>query len=145
MQISQTTKWLLWGGSWSLSIAAAFGVGFWVASSTFETVFSTNYLTRELVEAIQTQHILEQLDNQSPETAQEGLSLRMDGHILMLASLSEHSTSEKDRAATNKFLRKVAEHRRTHKSIYTENLSSSELDKAQAMIAEILKSREINK
>ena len=126
-------------------MAAAFGIGFWVASYTFGTVLSTNYLTTELVEAIQTQHNLEQLDNGLPEKARENLNLRMDGYILALASLSEHSTSEKDREATNKFLRKVAEHRKMHKAIYPGGLSSGELREAQAMIAEILKSRENNK
>ena len=142
MNISQTTKRFLWVGSGVLSLLAAFGIGFWVNSYSFGLVLSTSVLTRELVEAIQTQSVLELLDNGTPERARQSLNLRMDGHILVLDSLSKNTVSEKDRDTANKFLRRVAAHRMKHKPTYPDGLSSGELREVQAMIAEILKSRE---
>lgn len=145
MQITQTTKRALWVGGWVLSVITAFGAGFWVASYTLGMVLSTSYLSRELVDAIQTQTTLELLDDRAPEKARQSLNLKMDGHILLMASLVEQTTNEKDRESTNRFLRRVAEHRKKHKPIYPDGLSSGELREAQAMIAEILKSKEQTK
>ena len=142
MNINQTTKRFLWAGGWVLSVLAAFAIGLWVASYSFGMFVSTNYLSRELVEAIQTQHYLEFLDNGVPEKARQSLNLRMDGHILTVASLSEYTGSEKDRETANKFLRRVAEHRKKHKPTYPDGISSGEMREVEAMIAEILKSRE---
>jgi hypothetical protein len=140
MQLSQTARRVLWTGGWALSVLGAFAAGFWVASYMLGTVLSTNYLTRELVEAIRAQNDLELLDERSPERLRQSLSLRVDSHILALAALAEHSVSATDRGAADRFLRRVAEHRRKHKATYPDGLSSGEQRETQKMIAEILES-----
>lgn len=141
MQTSQTTKRVLWGGAWILSVIAAFGAGFWATNYVFEKVLSTDYLTMELVQAIETQYTLELLDSGAAGKARESLNLQMDTHILTLAHLSEYSTSEKDREATDKLLRRVAKHRKTHKVVYPDYIASGEMREAQTMIEEILQSK----
>lgn len=144
MNPSQTTKRFLWAGGWVLSVLAASGIGLWFVDDAFRVVISTDYLTRELEQAIQTQDYLELLDKGSSEKARQTLSHRMDLYILTVASHSEHTASDKDREATNRFLRRVAEHRKKHETAYP-GLSSGELREFQARIAEILKSKESNK
>jgi len=78
MDNSQARKRFLWAGSWVLSVFAAFGIGIGLASWAFERVISTDYLPRALEGAVQTQHVLELLDNGSPEKARQGLKLRTD-------------------------------------------------------------------
>lgn len=145
MQTGQTTKHVLWSGAWVLSVIAAFGAGFWASNYVFEKVTSTDYLTMELVQAIETQHTLELLDGGVAEKARESLNLQMDSHILALAHLSEYSSSEKDREAADKFLRRVAKHRKTYKVVYPDYLASSEMRKTQTMIEEILQSKDNDK
>lgn len=142
MNINQTTKRFLWAGGWVLSVIAAFSIGFWLYSYSLEKIVATDYLNRELVEAIKTQHYLKLLDNGSTEEARQSLNLNMDGNIMTIAVLSENTTSEKDRETADKFLRRVAEHRRKHKDIYHDDLTSGELREVQSKIAEILKSKE---
>ena len=145
MQINQATKRFFFGVSWALSLVAATYSGYWFAADSFATLLSTSALSREIVEAIQTQNTLEKLDNGTPEIAREGLRLRMDGHILALANFSEYSASEKDRETSNKLLRRVAAHRKNHQSLYSESPTSEQLRQANAMIEQILKNKETNR
>src|SRR5450830_1406766 len=103
MNINQTTKRFLWAGGWVLSVIAAFSIGFWLYSYSLEKIVATDYLNRELVEAIKTQHYLKLLDNGSTEEARQSLNLNMDGNIMTIAVLSENTTSEKDRETADKF------------------------------------------
>jgi uncharacterized protein (DUF2267 family) len=95
-----------------------------------------------LVEAIQAQHILEYLDSGAPTKAKASLHLSMDGHIMVIGSLLETTSSEKDRESAKRFLRRVAEHRKKYPASYPEQLKSPEFEEVRAMVAEILKSAE---
>jgi hypothetical protein len=140
--MNETAKRAFWVGGWVLSILAAFGGGLWAALHLYGLLQSTPFLNRELVEAIQAQQVLEYLDSGAPNEAKANLYLRMDGHILVIGSLLDTTSSEKDRETARKFLHRVAKHRRKFPASYPESLKSPDLQKARAMVAEILTSAE---
>ena len=138
--MNETIKRGCWVGGWVLSVLGAFGGGLWAALHFYGLLQSTPLLTRELAEAIQTQHILEYLDSGAPTKAKASLHLTMDSHVMVIGALLENTASEKDRETAKKFLRRVSEHRKEFPALYPESMKSSELDEARAMVAEILKS-----
>mgnify|MGYP006952651771 CR=1 FL=1 len=73
-----TVKKALWIGGWVLSVFVAFVGGLWTAAYFLGGIQSSNYLVRELAEAVQTQHALEYLDSGATNQARGSLNLRMD-------------------------------------------------------------------
>jgi hypothetical protein len=143
--MKETTKRVLWASGWMLSVLGAFGGGLWAALYFYGLMQSTPFLTRELVEAIQAQYILEYLDGGTPTKAKASLHLRMDGHIMVIGSLLETTSSENDRQSAKRFLRRVAEHRKKYSASYPEQMKSSDFEEVRKMVAEILKSAENEK